>query len=450
MTGTLILALTAVLLLGLSGPGHRPLASAHLAPTHQLDHTAVISNAALVSYPEKVTFQLELDPAVTIVDATLTYDVVQDSCVDVSTRVPVEVEGSMLEWEWVMIRSGNPPPGTELWWQWELTSDQGETYTTPRQTLTFSDDRFEWQTVRDDNITLHWYAGEEVGPLLLEAAVEGLQLLEQDLGIELQEDVTLFIYGSAEDMREAVLYVQDWAGGVAFSEYNTILIGVPPRIAEDWGRDTVRHELAHLVTGQYGRSCVGGHRPTWLEEGLAMYAEGEPSDQVNSDLETAVRNNSFIPLRSLNGAFPAHGADASTAYSQSHSVISFLREAYGKESIQSLILLLAAGEGYDDALEQIYGFNVDGLEGAWRAWLGVPARPAPPTPTPFAAEAVPTLAPLSRPVSLPTPESFDRPAVEPPESSGAQPGLCAFGLVPLMMLGIFARQSRKPGRHQDD
>jgi hypothetical protein len=280
--------------------------------------------------------------------------------------------------------------------------------------------------------------------MLLEAAVEGLDLLEADLGIELQEDVQFYIYGAADDMRDAVLYIQDWAGGVAFSEYNLILMGVPPSIAEDWGRDTIRHELAHLVTGQFGRSCVGGHRPSWLEEGLAMYAEGEPSDQVTGDLEAAARDNSFIPLRSLNGAFPAHGAEAGVAYSQSYSVIQFLREEYGQEKIQELIQTLATGESYDDALEMVYGFNVDGLEQEWRAALDLPPRDMPPTATPFSADAVPTMPPLAGAENLPTPESFERPPAQTAQPQ-ADSGLCAFGLLPLVLLGLFTWHTRKLG-----
>ena len=410
---------------------------------HQFDETIIRSNEALVSYPEKVNFRLELDPEVNIVEATLTYDVDQISCLDVSTQVPVQVTGPTLEWEWVMIRSGNPPPGATLWWEWNLKDDQGQTYTTPRQELTFEDDRFDWQTISEGDITVHWYAGEDVGPILLEAAVDGLQLLEADLGIDLQESVEFYIYGSPDEMRDAVLYIQDWAGGVAFSEHSTILMGVPPSIAEDWGRDTVRHELAHLVTGQYGRSCVGGDRPSWLEEGLAMYAEGEPSEEVTGDIEAAVRDNSFIPLRSLNGAFPAHGDAASLAYSQSYSVIQFLREEYGQEMMQQFIQVLATGESYDDAMEHVYSFNVDGLEQQWRKWVGAPDRPLPPTPTPFSAAAVPTMIPLSAPSDLPTPEFFPENPEPSPESEPAA-SFCAFGLIPLVMLGVFSWQSRKP------
>jgi hypothetical protein len=417
-------------------------AKAQTAVPPALGAQSIIANEAIVDYPTEVHFRLETDPAVTITDAILTYDVEQTSCLDVSTQVPVVVEGSLIEWDWAMIRSGNPPPGVKLWWEWRVTDDQGETYTTPRQNLTFNDDRFAWQTVSQDDVTLHWYTGEEVGPLLLEAAVAGLELLEQDMGIELQEDVEFYIYGSSDDMQDAVLYIQDWAGGVAFSEYNIILMGVPPNLAEDWGRDTIRHELAHLVVGQYGRSCVGGHRPTWLEEGLAMYAEGEPSETVTADLDQGIEENSFAPLRSLNGPFPAHGDAAGSAYSQSYSTIQFLREEYGQEKLRSLLLLLAEGESYDDALQTIYDFNVDDLEQRWRAWLGVPARSIPPTPTPLSAAAIPTFVPLAGPDTVPTPTgAANQPAAPTPPAPSS--GICGLGLSPLLLLGVFAWRKRR-------
>jgi len=330
----------------------------------------------------------------------------------------------------------------KLWWEWTVTDDQGHTYVTPRQNLIFTDDRFPWQTISQDDVTLHWYAGEDVGPILLESAVAGLALLEEDLGIHLQEDVEFYIYGSADEMRDAVLYIQDWAGGVAFSEYNIILMGVPPSLAEDWGRSTIRHELAHLVVGQYGRSCVGGHRPTWLEEGLAMYAEGEPSAEVTTDLDRGVKENSFAPLRSLNGPFPAHDEEAGSAYSQSYSTIEFLREEYGHEKIRMLLLLLAEGESYDNALQGVYQFNVDGLEQRWRTWLNAPSRLIPPTPTPLSAVGIPTVIPLSRPGTLSTPGvTANQSEISLPTAPGS--GICGLGLVPLLLVGIFSWRKKR-------
>ncbi|MBK8986975.1 MAG: hypothetical protein IPM39_13010 [Chloroflexi bacterium] len=403
----------------------------------------ILANSATVNYPNDVRFSLQLPPDTAVTQATLRYDVPITSCLEAAAQVAVPLtptaNGPTADWTWVMSRSGNPPPGAVLWWEWLLTDADGRQTTTPRQSLTFTDDRFNWQTVSDGRITLHWYRGD-IGPLLLEAATDGLARLETDMGIQLQDDVQFYIYGSAADMRAAVLYVQDWAGGLAFSDYNTILIGVPPASAADWGRSTVRHELAHLVTGQFAQSCVGGQRPTWLEEGLAVYAEGAPSSDMQSALAQAQANNSFEPLRSLAGSFPAHSQQAGSAYAQSYSVVDFMLAAYGRDKLQELLLALAAGQGSDAALEQVYGVNVDGLEAAWRAARGLPERPYPPTPTPISAAAVATIVPMGRPASLPTPPAA---AAPPPAAPTPSTTVCGPGAIPLAWIGLMMVYGRR-------
>ena len=415
----------------------------------------ILSDEALVDFPHTVTFRLELDPEAPIVDAVLTYQLGRDSCLTAGTHVPVETNDSTLEWTWVLSRSGNPPPGAQLWWEWTITDATGNTFTTPRQAMTFVDDRFDWRTVEAEgsgglsHIRLHWYRGDDVGPLLLDAAVAGLERLEQDTGIVLEGDIQIFIYGDTEDMRQALLYTQEWVGGVAFIDYGVVLIGVPPNQADTWGVTTVRHELAHLVTDQFAQSCVGGSRPTWLNEGLSVYAEGEPSADVLSDIESGINEDAFHPVRSLNGAFPARGTEASMAYSQSYSLVAYLLDTYGQERMQQFLSTLAEAVGYDAALEQVYGFNADGLETAWRTSIGAPQRQIPPTPTPISAANVPTVVPLNAAQSVPTPEAgaptgrpvgpdsgSDVATPSSPEEQSNPAGICGLGLVPIMFFGI--------------
>ena len=333
-----------------------------------------------------------------------------------------------------MSRSGNPPPGAEVWWEWTFTDAAGNRVTTPRQSVALTDDRFPWRTVEAGDIVLNWYEGEDVGPALLDAAVNGHERLQNEMGIAWEGDVEFFIYGDAAAMRQAMLYVQEWAGGVAFTEYNTILMGVRPDQVDVWGRETVRHELAHLVLGQYAWSCLGGSRPTWLEEGLATYAEGPADQETRQDIALGIENDSFEPLRTLSGAFPSHSADAGMAYSQSYSVVAFLLETSGQEKMQALLQALAQGQEYDAALENIYGFNVDGLESRWRESIGAPPRTIPPTPTPLRAAALPTLPPLSAPQTVPTPAGLD---TAPPASPNAPlTGICGLGVAPLLFLTL--------------
>ena len=425
----------------------------------QTADVAVLANEIEVEFPHQVTFELQLNDAAALREATLNYRLGRQSCLEAFTQVPVDVDGDTLEWVWVMSRSGNPPPGAQVSWSWSLTTADGQTVTTPVESFTFRDDRFSWRTVTatgpggTDRIRLNWYEGEQVGPLLLDAAVAGLDRLEDDIGIELDGTVQFFIYASSEDMQQALLYVQDWAGGVAFADYNTILIGVPPQIAESWGRRTVRHELAHLVIDQFGLSCVGGSRPTWLEEGLAEYAEGAPDEETTEYLARAVEENAFSPVRSLNGAFPADPDAAGLAYSQSYSLVNFLLERYGAEAIRDLLRRLAAAERYDAALEQVYGFNADGLERAWREAIGAPPRSIPPTPTPLAAAAVPTFSPLSgvQAVATPANRAPAPAATAPPGSSGGLGGaICGLSLAPLVLIALIwnspLARSRKRAR----
>jgi hypothetical protein len=415
-------------------------------PPRQGDAPVVVRNEVTVDYPHTATFRLELAPGTAVSGGTLSYRLGRRSCLAAGTVVPAEVEGASLSWTWVMSRSGNPPPGVELVWEWTVSDAAGNTFAITPQTFTFRDERFEWRSVATagNEITLQWYRGDEVGPVLLEAAEAGLERIEHDIGLDLAGPAQIYVYGSAEDMRGALLYVQDWAGGVAFDEYNIILLGVPPSLADSWGSETIRHELAHLVVGQFAWSCLGASRPTWLDEGLAVYAEGQPDEALQADIARGVEQDGFLPVRSLNGAFPAHDAEATMAYSQSYSLVNFLLQAYGQEEMRALLGALAGAAAYDAALEQVYDFNADGLEVVWRAAVGAPPRAIPPTPTPIRASAVPTSPPLAAIQTVPTPTGISPAAGE--DGAAGSGGLCAAGGLPLLGAMLLVVSRRRP-RH---
>lgn len=395
----------------------------------------VISNEATIDYPQSITFRLELPADTPVTEVVLQFRPVHRSCVDSRTSVPVPVENGVAEWTWPMVRSGNPPPGAVVEWQWRYDDT-----TTPVQSLMLTDSRFNWRIVEDGRVRIHWYAGEQVGPALLEAATAGLDQLEATMGITLDGDVDFYIYEDAADMREAVLYIQDWAGGVAFNEYNTILMGVPPAIVDTWGRPTMRHELAHLVVNQFSASCVGGRLPNWLNEGLAMVAEGPADEEIQADITAGIEENRFVPLRSLNGAFPTHDSGASMAYSQSYSIVDFLLADYGPQALQQVLLRLAEGAGYDQALEAVYGLNTDGIETAWRTAIGAPPRTPLPTPTAVTAAGIPTVPPLNSARPVPTPA--DQPA-GPNTIETTNTPLCGLATMPLIILGFVGFKRRR-------
>jgi hypothetical protein len=133
-----------------------------------------------------------------------------------------------------------------------------------------------------------------------------------------------------------------------------------------------------MVTHQITYSPYGYVLPTWLDEGLAMYAEGKPDPYLESVLEKAIEQNNLISVRSLASPFSAIPEEAYLSYGESHSIVAFLIQNYGSEKMLQLLNLFKDGRTYDEALVQVYGFDEDGLDTLWQQYIGVP-EPSPST-----------------------------------------------------------------------
>ena len=62
----------------------------------------------------------------------------------------------------------------------------------------------------------------------MDIAVKSLDRLANEAGVESTGEISIVIFPSAEEMREQLVYTQEWAGGVAFGEYDLIMIGISP------------------------------------------------------------------------------------------------------------------------------------------------------------------------------------------------------------------------------
>ncbi|GAH83302.1 unnamed protein product, partial [marine sediment metagenome] len=207
---------------------------------------------------------------------------------------------------------------------------------------------------------------------LMDAALEALDKLARDTGAHLEQPVQIYVYANSGDLRGAMVYPQEWTGGVAFTEYGIVAIGVDVDSLA-WGKRCVAHELAHLVTYQMTFNPYGD-LPTWLNEGLSMYAEGDLRADLQSALDQAVTEDNLISVRSLCGSFPAKTEEASLCYAQSYSLVDLLIRNYGKEKMLHLLSVFKEGSAYNDALLEVYDFDMDGLDNLWRQSLGLEPR----------------------------------------------------------------------------
>lgn len=362
----------------------------------------ILENRAQINYPEGITFQLEASFSMSIQNAELVFGTDVIACGESQSRaIPEDFEPGndvSVEWEWVLRKSGTLPPGTQVWWEWHLTDIVGNLITTQRETITFIDENDPWRLYNSESLEIYYLEGTENFALELANAGEAaLDSLFEITGVEIEEVVSVYIYPNSEAMQTATLFSPDWSGGVAFSDFRTVLAGVPPNNLS-WGREVVAHELTHVLIGVYTYSCVSG-LPVWLNEGLAMYAEksiGNIHQNEYQRLDAAILNDSLLSIREISNIFSNDPDLARQAYAQSLNVVEFLIDNHGQEKMLEMLDGFKGGYPQDQVLTQVYGYDQNSLYTAWRAWIGAPTlegTPQPdatPTRTPF-----PTISPIT-------------------------------------------------------
>ncbi len=334
---------------------------------------AILESSARPEFPSQLSFNLLAKSDIDITDIRLHYRVERDSFAQVTSEVQVEFiphTSVATSWSWDMRKTGGLPPGSIVEYWWSVTDASGNRVSTAPLQVWFSDNRYLWQSLTEDELTLYWYRGEDsFAQEILAAAQEALARLAEDTGAHLTKSVSLYIYASTQELRGAMIFPQEWAGGVAYTGYGVIAIGIAPDNLR-WGKRATVHELAHLVTHQMTVNSYNS-LPTWLNEGLSMYAEGELEAIYAHYLEQGVAQNSFISVQSLASPFSAFSGQSYLAYAQSYSLVRFLINSYGQDKMLELLNTFKQGSSYDGALMMVYGFDTAGLETLWRDWVAL-------------------------------------------------------------------------------
>jgi len=335
----------------------------------------VILSKPKVEFPNSITFDIDVGAKSDISRITFQYQIQKLSVFPVtSVAFPTFTSTSRVKtsWKWDMTQTGGLPPGTDLSYWWAIEDAQGNTAQTPASTLSFNDQRHSWQSSSQNGITLLWYQGNDSFVQQLMTAAKGaLGRLDEDIGAQLQDKVSIYIYASTQDLQNAMIYPNEWTGGVAYPEYHTIAIGISPDNL-DWGRGAIAHELSHLVVSQVTFSGYGIELPTWLDEGLAMYTEGSLSSDMASALKSAITQNKLISARSLCSPFPAEADAATLAYAESYSLVKYLLEQHGGQAkMQEFLNAFKQGSGYNEALNSVYGLDIDKLNDLWSAYIAL-------------------------------------------------------------------------------
>ena len=272
------------------------------------------------------------------------------------------------------LESGQFPPGVKIVSWWRLRAKDGTVLETEPATFEYADDNQNWHLLSGQQADLFWYGNNEAkAKELLERADEVIVRLQQEMGVSLERRVRIYVYNSERDMRRALS--RRSAGydemvttlGVSMGENTLLLLGSHPDASL-----TIAHELSHIVVKLATKNPYTD-LPRWLDEGLAMYAEGQlPADNQRA-LERAIKEDKLISLRSMT-SYSGQASQVDLFYGQAYSVVAFMLKEYGPAKMRELLQVFAEGTLQEDALQRVYGFGLAELENRWRASLGLGPR----------------------------------------------------------------------------
>jgi hypothetical protein len=332
----------------------------------------VTNSTAESSFPNGITFTLDATTGGSVSDIRLVYQVAPDG-VRV-TNVPQCTSGASVHCTFIFANSRGYPliPGAEVTYFWRISA-AGATQESQPQTVTYEDSRFDWQTITEGNVTIWWYSGSEAeARAVLEAGRDSLARNSALLKTQVTFPVKIFYYASAQAMRPAILADNPQGvmtlGEAVYSDTVVVAADVEPQ-------DIARHEVAHIVVRQAVHGPYEMNVPLWLHEGTAVLAQSQPLEGDRRAIEAAIRSGQVISVRSMSSASSGALSDrVFLYYGEAWSLVKFLVDTYGDDAFAQLFATLKQGATTAQSLQQVYGFDQDGFENAWRASVGLPPR----------------------------------------------------------------------------
>ncbi len=339
-----------------------------------------VQNAAVaVSFGQSITFSARIKSPLAIQQVSLLFRGVNEMVTRVET-VQVAEDGSV---SFTYDASLNVfPPFSEIVFWFQATLADQQTYTSTPITFFYNDNRFPWREMTQNNVTVHWYAGDDAfGAAALDSAGAGMLAMNEFIPISLDAPINIYIYSNISDLQATLMLGgEEWVGGHANPELGVVLVAVAPSASQSIELETkIPHELAHVMLY---RSLGNKYKmqPAWLLEGIAATMELYPNPDYARAMEIASKNDSLLNFSDLCVSFPSDAGNAFLAYAQSESFVTYIRETYGTSGLGRLTS--AYGEGFPCELgaTNALGTPLSQLEARWRETvlgqnvLGVAAR----------------------------------------------------------------------------
>lgn len=339
--------------------------------------SATIENA----YPTQLKFKLTAHADSEITDVTLVYAITGRNTSAIGKPEPPITPAKSLSTEVVLqVNSASSyiPVGSEFVYHWEVTTADGATFSGPEATFLFLPPNEDWQSVKGDFMTVYYHSGNQaLAESYLQAGIEtfdkmGTKLLQTELK---QKPVKVILFDNERESGPA----RPGGGSGTFDAAvttcgtkvtNDIVLVIPVSCGTPDKTDTLRHEFTHIINQTAGEGPLG-KLPSWLDEGTAVNGQITPGNNFTGAFDAAVRSNRLLPFASMN--IPSSDPNkVNLFYGQSYMMAKYLIDK-GADKYAQFFATIRSGTRFDDALQQVYGFDLAGFEAEFRQANGLPA-----------------------------------------------------------------------------
>lgn len=261
------------------------------------------------------------------------------------------------------------PVGVDIAWWWRLSGPTGVIAESVPETARWFDDRFDWETHRSEQVTLHEYSlDDDFSQEVLDSIQDAITGMEERYGFQTSEPISVWIYATNDDFQVArPPNFRETIAAISYPGYRLIASILRNGDSAELMR-VLPHEVSHHVLNQATANPFS-IVPLWFDEGLATHIQTGGTDGYMDMVTKAWRDGQLYDLNSLTAVFPYQPYKATLAYATSWSAITFLEETRGPQAVADLIAAFGTGLPYDEAITQALGIDSVQLNDEWTNWV---------------------------------------------------------------------------------
>jgi hypothetical protein len=279
---------------------------------------------------------------------------------------------------------GQIQPNTKLVAHFQVIFADNSVQNGPDISITYLDDRFQWQTLAGKIVILHWYDGSDTfAQQALKIGEDGLANAAAFLGFTETAPVDFYVYSDQAAFYDALgPGTRDNVGGEANTQTRTLFALISPSEL-GYARSVVPHELTHVVFDDVTHNPYH-FPPHWLNEGVAVYVSQGFDSSDRQMVSGAASDGTLMPLAAIRGQFPTTQDRFYLAYAESVSAVDYFVSTYGRADLDKLVKAFGTGASDDEAFKAAIGMSVDAFDKAWQKASGLTALKS------FGPQAAPT------------------------------------------------------------